>query len=431
MRLNWFSPLPPAATGVAQYTRRLLPALAKRAEVILWTDQEEWDRSLETFARVRPYRLANVPWDEFNRAEVNVYQLGNHHAFHGTIWEISRRQPGLVVLHDFCLQDLVQTVHRQANDISGYCDLMQRHYGVAGGRWAGMVWSNELTGVLFADAFPLTAAAVENALGVVVHTRSAFELLRGADRWPVALLPLPYAATPRGADHRPRGHGRPYRLIVPGPPRSNRRVAPLLRALQAFPLREHFHLDIFGSLADELDVHKLIRTLGIAGQVSAHGAVPEGRLEAALGAADLAVNLCFPAMEEPSASQLQIWDHALPSLVSRLGWFATLSEDSVAFVRPEREVADLHGHLQAFLSQPGAYAHLGANARRLLVERHIPAHYVEGLLKLSEAVPQQRRQRVVIDLAERVGRLLDTPANAATTPWISERVAVAIEELMA
>ena len=52
MKLNWFSPLPPAKTGIADYTLGLLPALSKQAEVVLWTDQSSWDRALERLRRL-------------------------------------------------------------------------------------------------------------------------------------------------------------------------------------------------------------------------------------------------------------------------------------------------------------------------------------------------------------------------------------------
>src|SRR2546426_4376590 len=103
MKLNWFSPLPPAKTDIAHYTARVLPALSKLAEVTLWTDSGEWDKGVEKYAEVRPYRLDRMPWVSLNRADTNVYQIGNNPLFHGPIWQISRLQPGVVVLHDFRL----------------------------------------------------------------------------------------------------------------------------------------------------------------------------------------------------------------------------------------------------------------------------------------------------------------------------------------
>ena len=56
MRLNWFSPLPPAKSGIADYTFGILPELSSRAEVTLWTDRAGWDSRLEKYAEVRHYR---------------------------------------------------------------------------------------------------------------------------------------------------------------------------------------------------------------------------------------------------------------------------------------------------------------------------------------------------------------------------------------
>src|SRR6516164_8825946 len=105
MKLNWFSPLPPARTGIADYTAQLLPALDQRFEVTLWTDQHEWDSGLEEWAAVRHFDPAHVPWSTLNQAEITVYNLGNHGAFHGGIFEVSRRLPGIVILHDLALYD--------------------------------------------------------------------------------------------------------------------------------------------------------------------------------------------------------------------------------------------------------------------------------------------------------------------------------------
>ena len=55
MKLNWFSPLPPAKTGIARYSADLLPALCRRAEVTLWSDQPSWDENLNELAVIRHY----------------------------------------------------------------------------------------------------------------------------------------------------------------------------------------------------------------------------------------------------------------------------------------------------------------------------------------------------------------------------------------
>src|SRR5438067_9267061 len=78
MQINWFSPLLVCRTDVAHYTARVLPALAARAEVTLWTDEPTWEPSLERYAHVRHFSAKHLAWSGINRADVNVYQIGNN-----------------------------------------------------------------------------------------------------------------------------------------------------------------------------------------------------------------------------------------------------------------------------------------------------------------------------------------------------------------
>src|SRR6266567_1608231 len=112
MELNWFSPLPPAATDIAHYNKRLIPALSSAAKVTLWTDQHSWDRGLHEFANVRVYRLNRMPWPEIKRADMTCYQIGNNPRFHGPIWQVSLQHAGVVVLHDFRLHHFFDGLFR-------------------------------------------------------------------------------------------------------------------------------------------------------------------------------------------------------------------------------------------------------------------------------------------------------------------------------
>src|SRR6202022_2980726 len=112
MKLNWFSPLPPAKTDIAHYTTRLLPALSRLAQVTLWTDQRDWEKTLEKHVAVRSYRLDRLPWVELNRADACLYQIGNNPLFHGSIWQISRLHAGIVVLHDLRLHHFFDGLYR-------------------------------------------------------------------------------------------------------------------------------------------------------------------------------------------------------------------------------------------------------------------------------------------------------------------------------
>ncbi len=113
----------------------------------------------------------------------------------------------------------------------------------------------------------------------------------------------------------------------------------------------------------------LIGELGLGRLVSVHGFVAEAaELDAALQRSHLALNLRDPTMGEASASQLRIWQHGLPSLVTDIGWYATLPASTVAKVRRESELADIQMHLAEFLRAPERYREMG-QAGRAYVQR--------------------------------------------------------------
>ena len=430
MTLNWFSPLPPAPTAIASYTAALLPVLRECAHVVLWTDQGSWDRGIERLAPVRHYQPEDPPWGELNRADLSIYHIGNHASFHGGLWRVSCRQPGLVVLHDLCLQHLYVQHYRERGDRAAYVAAMARHYGAAGALAAAAFWLGDGFIDHAAPTYPLTPLAVHNALGVLVHTRAAFESVTGHNRVPVAWAPLPYAASPRrlGAMHSPDAQP-PYRLITFGHIGSNRCLDAVLDALAGFSERERFRLEIYGSVWNAAAMRAHIHACGLDGLVALRGYVPDAELDAALERAHLAINLRYPTMGEASLSQLQIWDHALPSLVTRAGWYAQLPEDAVAFVQPGCEQRDVQAHLRAFLDDPRRFAHLGENGRRLLEARHTPRSYAQALVELSDRAQRFRPSAMAWRLAERAGVQLEAWIRPLGSSIPFRRVAEAIHAL--
>ncbi|MDX6611478.1 MAG: hypothetical protein QOD75_664 [Blastocatellia bacterium] len=411
MKLNWFSPLPPAPTDIGHFTTRVLPGLAARAEVTLWTDQPKWDQTLKQFAEVRSYELNRMPWPDLNRADACIYNIGNNPLFHGSIWQIARQHAGVVVLHDISLHHFFDGLYRvQWRDLPGYLELMDYYYGPAGRRDGYECFNSEGQNINdMAEQYPLTELATENALGIVVHTQPAFESLNQPGAPPLLSLPLAFAVPVGNASphSRSRKGETPYRLILFGYIGRNRRLDAVLQALADFPQRDKFRLDIYGAiLDDEKQIRARIRALGLRNIVTLHGFTAEAALDEALAAADLAINLRYPTMGEASGSQLRIWAHALPALVTNVGWYATLPAATVAFVRPGAdEVADIQSSLRAFLDDPERFARMGQAGFEVLRQDHSPADYAASLLEFAAEVSLFRAHAAAGKLAEQVGDL--------------------------
>lgn len=431
MRINYFSPLPPARSGIAEVAQQVIPALSRDAVVTVWTDQREWCQDLEQFASVRRYDPTQLDYRELHDTDLNVYHIGNNAQFHHGIWQVSQQVPGLVVLHDLKLQHLFYGIVyvRGAQDSAAYVGEISRRYGQEAGLTARAFVHDKLT-IAAVEDYAMTEWALENAAAVMVHTCTAFAQLTEYDRWPVGYQPLAFHAPPRlpSVPAVPP----PYRLVIFGYIAHNRRVEAVLEALGQLEPRAQFHLDIYGNLDDPDRINRCIEQWQLHEFVTVHGFVPDDVLDRALASAHLAINLRYPTMGEASLSQLRIWRHALPSLVTQVGWYAEQPDDTVCYVRPDYEIADIQQHLQALMTQPDRFRQMGAQGRQRLEALHSPAAYAQAIIRLAQQIKPGYQCRSTQYWLERTAAILAPwqicPTNATaldrltqSISWLSHR----------
>src|SRR5208337_1942469 len=102
MKIAYFSPLPPQRTGIADYSKELLPALVKcGVEADLWVDQPARAAELPD-CRIRNYAGEPGLRAELSKYDSVIYHMGNSPA-HRNIYRTLLETPGVVVLHDFVL----------------------------------------------------------------------------------------------------------------------------------------------------------------------------------------------------------------------------------------------------------------------------------------------------------------------------------------
>src|SRR5256885_8709233 len=99
MRVAFFSPLPPARSGIADYSEALIAAMRPLVE-------------LETFSG------AHQDYDP-SRFDIAVYHVGNN-GYHGYVYETALRHPGVVVMHESNLHHLMADLTIKRNDWDGY-----------------------------------------------------------------------------------------------------------------------------------------------------------------------------------------------------------------------------------------------------------------------------------------------------------------------
>ena len=305
---------------------------------------------------------------------------------------------------------------------------MHRSHGQQGLEEARRFLNREQGIAALVDRFPMTAAALDGALAAIVHNAAEAASLALETRTPVFHLPLVFAAGPPPA--RPESPpGSTLRLIVFGFMGLNRRLDSILDALARSPDPD-IRLDVYGSMEEPAPLEEQIVRLGLTERVHVHGFVPAAELSAALASANLAINLRYPSMGEASASQLRIWDAGVPSLVTRTGWYGALPPDTVFFVEPERETATILEHLSALRKDPEPFRRAALRGREVLLERHAPMRYAEGLVQIASLTDALHTRCQAVTLARSAAQTLLGMADVDGITTCAEPVAEAVHALL-
>ncbi len=425
LKINFFSPLPPVHSDIANFTRLVVTPLQALADVTVWTAQPE-PPELDAPVAIERFGPGPVDWPRLHRADLNIYNIGNNATFHRAIFDVARQVPGLVVLHDTRLQHFFARYSETPGpDRDFYLDAMRRSHGAAGLADAEAFLAGTQTLDPLVERYPMTLAALDGALGAIVHNDADRAALEAQTRTPVFFQPLAYAGS-SPAPQRPPGST--LRLVAFGFIGTNRRLSSVLEALAGWPDQD-WRLDIYGLLETPDAVAAQTEALGLTERVHRHGFVPEEVLDAALSQADLALNLRYPSMGEASGSQLRIWDAALPALVTRIGWYAALPRDAVFFVEPEREVATIREHLTALRRDPAPFRRAGLRGREILRARHTPQAYAAGLMEIAAQAPRLHARCAALGLSHAAAHVLMGMTDPAGIALCIDPVAAAVHDV--
>lgn len=402
-RLAFLSPLPPAPTGIADYTADVLALLAGRHEVDVFHAQEAVDhdrlpracgvRRVEELAarrRERPYDLC-------------VYQMGNGpgHAF---LYEPLARVPGLLVLHDLVLHHSRARMFLDAPEVRAYA----RDPSSAALRAAALEriapYRDEITysypaqaerlvetqlatvGDLLPYAYPLFRIPVEASRATAVHNECVAEAIRAeAPGAEVVRVPMPIEAAPVAPETvtavRARYGLSPGDLVVGsfGLLTREKQIATVARAVaRAAEALPRIRLLLVGSVANPDRLSLELQALGVGGRTILTGRIPFSELPAHMEAADLVVHLRYPTARETSAALLRVLAQGRPTVMSDLENLAEVPEDAVVRADVRDEEGDVTRAILRLAARPDERLRLGRSAAAFVRREHSPARCLAG-----------------------------------------------------
>jgi glycosyltransferase involved in cell wall biosynthesis len=355
VKVAYYSPLPPDRSGIADYSALLLPALERKLDV-----------DVVKRRRLRPRRV-----------ELHLYHVGNDPAAHGWIIEALRRRPGLVVLHDFVLHHLVAGLTLGRGNGEGYLAAMFREAGVVG-RLLGHGVIDGLVPPLWetrAEQFPLTREVLLHARGLLVHSRYVEQKVRGLGfAGPIWRVPHPAWPQPERVPDAGLPPGRWPVIGCFGNITTTKRIPQLLEAFAG--LRTEFpeaQLVLAGRPGSGFALEPELERLGLRREqhVLQLDYVNEPRLWALIAASTVSVNLRWPTMGETSGTAIRALVLGRPLVVSDLGWFSELPDETVAKIPagPD-EVGILTETLTRLCRDAGRREELGRAGRAYVRDNH-------------------------------------------------------------
>jgi glycosyltransferase involved in cell wall biosynthesis/SAM-dependent methyltransferase len=346
MRAAFFSPLPPARSGIADYSEALIESLRPLVD-------------LEVFAR------AEDAFD-LSRFDIALYQVGNNQ-YHDFVYETALGHPGVVVLHESNLHHLIADLTIRRDDWDGYLRECEYNGGAAARAYAERVRKLEV-GPDY-EGLPMTRRLLERARGVVVHSRYMEREVRAAGfTGPVAVIPhgawIPDAD--RNAWRQKLGLDEITPLIgIFGYLKPYKRIAESLRAFRRLVrLAPQARMILVGEPHAEFPLAAMIRGMGLSVNVRVLGFAPIEDFVGYLGACDIVLNLRYPTVGESSGTLLRSLGLGKAVMVSDVGSFAEFPEDVCLKVPVGAGEEDLiFEYMNLLVSRPEVAQALGANAR--------------------------------------------------------------------
>ncbi len=402
-RLAFMSPLPPASSGIADYSVDVLNLLAADHQIDVFHDQAE-----VTSERLAPgCRLA--PAKSFLSAhaerpyELVIYQLGNADC-HGFLYDLMARVPGLLVLHDLVLHHSrarmfldsapvrayradpsSATARAEAEaEIQAYRSEIAYTYPGAAGRLDQTHLST--TGDLLPYAYPLFRIPVECSRATAAHNDFMVAAVRAevpgrqVFRIPMAIEPVT-VPDEVVAQLRARHGIAPGELVVGsfGLATREKRLETVARAVaRARALHSRIRLLVVGQVPDPVRLGRLIAELGLTQSTTIAGRVSFHELAAHITLADVAVHLRYPTGRETSAALLRILAQARPPVISDLEHLADIPEDAVVRADVTDEEGEVTRAILNLAASPERRRRLGRRAREHVERNHSGTRCLAG-----------------------------------------------------
>jgi len=405
-KLAYLSPLPPEHSGISDYSAELLPELSRYYEIDVFVAQKKMtDLWIRENCAVRP-----VSWFKNNASKYDrvLYHIGNS-PFHFHMFDLLAEVPGIAVLHDFFLSDILE--YRDSSGLApgSFPSEIYRSHGYPA--MQRLSAADHGLGDVVAT-YPCNFSVLQHAIGIIFHSEYAASL---ATTWYgsrllerstiIPLLRSPAHSYDRSEARKALGFGHSDVVVcsfgLPGPHKMSHK---LLEAWQASSLFDDDQCTLL--FVGELPLNDYGRTLQnnieqSGGRIRMTGWVPIDEYRRYLCAADIGVQLRSLSRGESSASALDCMNYGLATIVNANGSMTELPTECVMMLPDDVTVEQLKKVLETLRADVSLRERVGYNARTFVHTERSPvkaaeqyAAAIEKFLQSPETIRHRLLQKI-------------------------------------
>lgn len=398
MKIAWFTPFE-KKSAIGKYSKYAVEALSKFIEVdlFIYCAEQVRDKDVimqDSFVNCIYYSSTDVIYRLLDY-DLCVYNMGDNVNYHGMIYDVLKKYPGVVIAHDICMHNFMRGYYLDyKHELSTYIDLLQKKYGQEEAQQilsaANSVQEWQKMDLL---KYNMLDEILSNARGVIVHSQYHKYYVELSFGGPILVTPLlyPNELAMESIDKTMKDCASDkISILTVGVVNPNKHVDSIIQAIgESTILKNRINYTVIGSLDNEGYVNQLkdlIQQYELCDTVQLLDYVEEQELQCYYQQTDLITNLRYPALEGGSASLVEQMQWGKAIIAVDTGVYAEIPNDCIYKINAKRMINEVRTLFENLVNGNSNYEQCARNALEYAKKHFCTDKYVSNLQGFLEEV---------------------------------------------
>lgn len=403
MNIAWFTPFN-HKSAIAKVSKIIVEKLSESHKIDLWV-HEDLSEQLPTIVNKIRYSSSDDHFD-ISQYDIVIYNFGNNDTFHGPIYKVSKKNPGVIILHDYTLHIFFDELFK-ANP-EKYISLLNHYYGRSISKEAQYLIENQRFPRLSrTDHFielPLFEPILDSMLGCFVHSKFSLSNVKSCFYKPTSFSYLPYSEKQIKQSDKIEFKlklGLPLDkiiLISTGIIHPVKRIHKFLEALGESCNNHLFYYCLVGEYDTYYfqELQEIIKKYNLLASVRFLGWATEDVLEEYLCAADIAINLRYPNTEGCSYSAIEQLSHGLGLICTDSGFYNELPDNITFKIDKYNEIHSIKSVIES-INMQSQISDISKNAIEFSKNNFSLDLYCKKLLDFLQTVISKKNETAYLE----------------------------------